>query len=61
MPEYDDIIFQTPREVSTFYDLLEGPKIAAETNILSVGEKLMRPSAVYSENLQLLSLATRTP
>ncbi|MCH2206698.1 MAG: uroporphyrinogen-III C-methyltransferase [Lentisphaerales bacterium] len=40
MPEYDDIIFQSPREVSTFYDLMEGPKIAAETKIISVGEEV---------------------
>ena len=40
MPDYDDIIFLSPREVSTFYDLLEGPKISAETNIISVGQEV---------------------
>ena len=38
MPEYDDIIFFSPREVSNFYELLEGPKISAECRIVSIGE-----------------------
>ena len=38
MPEYDDVIFFSPREVSDFYELLGGPKINPESTFISVGE-----------------------
>lgn len=40
MPEYDDIIFFSPSEVSDFYELLGGPKINPESTIISVGEEV---------------------
>ena len=38
IPEYDDLIFFSPREVSDFYELLGGPKINPESTIISIGE-----------------------
>ncbi|MCM8533337.1 MAG: hypothetical protein NE330_19365, partial [Lentisphaeraceae bacterium] len=40
MPEFDDIIFFTPRETSDLYELLEGPKISAECKVISIGEEV---------------------
>ena len=40
IPEYDDIIFFSPREVSDFYELLGGPKINPESSIISIGEEV---------------------
>ena len=40
MPEYDDIIFFSPSEVSDFYELLGGPKINPESTIISIGEEV---------------------
>ena len=40
IPEYDDIIFFSPREVSDFYELLGGPKVNPESTIISVGKEV---------------------
>lgn len=40
MPDYDDIIFFNPREVSDFYELLGGPKINPESAVISVGSEV---------------------
>lgn len=65
LPEYDDIIFFSPSEVSDFYELLGGPKIKPEAAIISVGEEvdatfscLFRKSTIiankYTEAVDLL-------
>ncbi len=38
IPDYDDVIFFTPKEVSDFYELLGGAKISPLTNAVSIGE-----------------------
>ena len=40
IPEYDDVIFFSPREVSDFYELLGGPKINPESTVISVGNEV---------------------
>ena len=65
MPEYDDIVFFSPSEVSDFYELLGGPKINPESTIISIGEEvdatfscLFRKSTIiankYSDAIGLL-------